>query len=49
MKRLAGQAALFLCGLADAIPGYRDGRWHRYGDWGCAIGLSRLGCWLDPP
>ena len=27
--------------LLDQIPGYWDGRWHRYGQWGCALGLGR--------
>lgn len=30
-----------LCHLLDRIPTYEDGRWYRYGDWGCLLGLSR--------
>ena len=37
MKRLA----LWLDELLDAIPGYWDGRWHRHGQWGCTLRLSR--------
>lgn len=29
----------------DKIPEYRDGRWYRYGDWGCRLGLGKL--WVD--
>lgn len=25
----------------DHLPAYEDGKWLRYGDWGCRIGLSR--------
>ena len=28
--------------LLDAIPIYEDGRWWRYGDWGCRLQLHRL-------
>jgi hypothetical protein len=31
-----------LDGLLDAIPAREDGRWFRYGDWGCTLGLSRF-------
>lgn len=30
----------------DRIPRYEDGRWYRYGDWGCQLCLSR---WWGPP
>jgi hypothetical protein len=28
--------------LLDAIPTLEDGRWYRYGGWGCRLRLSRL-------
>lgn len=30
----------------DAIPAYEDGRWYRYGDWGCRIG-NRFRQWKN--
>ncbi len=26
----------------DRIPAYEDGRWYRYGDWGCQLGLWKI-------
>lgn len=42
MKIWVGNACERLCGLLDAIPGYWDGHWHRYGLWGCQVGVSRV-------
>jgi hypothetical protein len=28
--------------VLDRVPAREDGRWHRYGGWGCRMGLSRL-------
>jgi hypothetical protein len=33
--------------LLDAIPIYEDGRWWRYGDWGCRLQLHRLWWRMD--
>jgi hypothetical protein len=30
----------------DNVPCYEDGRWYRYGDWGCRLRLARL-WWPD--
>lgn len=30
----------------DRIPAYEDGRWYRYGDWGCRYQLARF--WYRP-
>ena len=27
--------------LLDRVPAYWGGSWHRYGDWGCRLRLSR--------
>jgi len=32
-----------LCGVLDCIPRCSEGRWYRYGDWGCQIGIARFG------
>lgn len=42
MKRAAGNAAERLCAFLDKIPHYQDGRWYRYGDWGCRMRISRI-------
>lgn len=26
----------------DRLPAYESGRWYRYGQWGCRLGLRRL-------
>jgi hypothetical protein len=36
--------------LLDRIPSYEDGRWYRYGDWGCRLRLDRIwACDVDCP
>jgi len=38
--KLLYRAAERLDELLDAVPRYEDGRWFRYGDWGCQLGLG---------
>jgi hypothetical protein len=48
MKRLIGNASVYLCAALDAIPCREDGRWYRHGQWGCRWGFSRLWArWVD--
>lgn len=28
--------------VLDRVPRYEDGKWHRYGDWGCQMRLHRF-------
>ena len=28
--------------VLDRIPAYEDGRWYRYGGWGCRLRLHRF-------
>lgn len=42
MKRHVASAAEWVCGVLDAIPAYEEGRWWRYGDWGCRMRISRI-------
>lgn len=45
MDRLA-QALRWLAWVTDTaldhLPAYEDGRWYRYGDWGCRLRLHRV-------
>lgn len=44
MRRAIVAGLETVCGLLDAVPTWEDGRWYRYGDWGCRVGLS---AWAD--
>jgi hypothetical protein len=59
-RRAIGNTTPYLCWALDIIPAYqRDqledgtpipgtGHWHRHGQWGCRIGISKLwGKWDD--
>jgi hypothetical protein len=41
LRRLVEQLDVLL----DKIPAYEDGRWYRYGDWGCRLQLGKF--WMD--
>lgn len=38
----AQAAAWLLDESLDRVPRREEGRWYRYGDWGCQLGLSRF-------
>ncbi len=40
MKYLIVAGLERLCTLLDAIPAYEGGRWYRYVDWGCRLGIA---------
>lgn len=42
VMRVLGTLAWAVDELLDRIPRREDGRWYRYGDWGCQLGLGRF-------
>jgi len=42
IRRLIVRVLSRTCTFLDGIPGRWDGRWYRYGQWGCQL---RLGSW----
>jgi hypothetical protein len=43
VRQALANGLYYLCWLFDVIPGRWDGKWHRYGDWGCyPLRISRL-------
>lgn len=49
LRYLLSEFLFGVCYAFDSIPGRWDGRWHRYGDWGCwPLRISTLAIKVDP-
>jgi hypothetical protein len=47
MLRQLDRMLEWLDGRLDTVPSYEEGRWYRYGDWGCKLSyrFSALRWW----
>lgn len=41
MKRLVGNASVYVCNALDHIPARWEGHWHLHGQWGCRFHVCR--------